>query len=127
MVFGSEAALVAAFARSVADRGIATEAGVALDAFVAGHEIALARASVRSNIGAADLLLVTSDGRWWLVEAKLARNAECDPHYLFGNQLARYADSIERLGLTGLHARLESYLYGRRTALQPPESLLADI
>jgi len=67
--------------------------------------------------------MVTDDGRWWLIEAKLVRNSESQPNFLFGNQLARYALAIEKLGVPKLHQRLASYLYGRRKALSPPESL----
>lgn len=122
-----EADLVRRFAFGLAEHGLEIAPGVRHLAFIAGHEVVLAGAGTHGNAGAADLLMVTEDGRWWIVEAKLARNSECQPNFLFGNQLARYATAMEALGLSGLHPRLESYLYGRRSVLRPPEALLERI
>ncbi len=113
-----EQELVERFAYGIAERGLAA-AGVRRRALIVGHEIALLGGSQRGNRGSADLLMVTDDGRWWLIEAKLARSAEAQPNFLFGNQLARYASSIEKLGVAKLHPRLESYLYGRPKSAVP--------
>lgn len=119
----SEGDLVTQFAQSVASVGLRLASGAHLDGFIAGSEIGLLGASQRGNTGAADLLMVTADGRWWLIEAKLAKNTECSPSFLFGNQLARYAQAMETLGVQRFHSRLESFVYGRRKGLQPPEYL----
>lgn len=122
--FALESDLVAAFAHAVARDGVRLRSGQVLQGVIIGHEVALVGASQLGNMGAADLLMVTEDGRLWLIEAKLASNAEVHPSFLFANQLTRYAASIEALGLKRLHARLEEYVYGRRSALQPPSTLL---
>jgi hypothetical protein len=115
--------LVRRFAESIANDGLSISTGRRLQAFIAGHEVGLSGASQLGNTGAADLLMVTEDARWWIVEAKLSRSGECHPSFIYGNQLARYAEALERLGVEGLHPRLEAYLFGRRKALRPPESL----
>lgn len=118
-----EADLVRGFAAGIGRNGLEVAPSVRIGAFIAGHEVSLAGASQLGNHGSADLLMVTADGRWWIVEAKLSHNGECQPSFVFGNQLARYAKSMETLGLGGLHPRLESYFYGRRSALRPPDVL----
>lgn len=122
-----EGDLVRAFADRLAVSGIQIEPDRKLQGLIVGCEIALRGASQMGNTGAADLLLVTEDGRWWLVEAKLARSAECRPNFLFGNQLARYAQALEEIGLEGLHPRLQEYLYARRKGLKPPKGLAGQL
>jgi hypothetical protein len=119
--------LVTNFGLGLATQGLSPGRDGLLRGFIVGMEVALVGASANGNMGAADLLMVTEDGRWWLIEAKLAASSESRPDYLFGNQLARYAQAIEDLGIRGLHSRLESYLYGRRRGLRPPETLLEQL
>lgn len=125
--YALERELVSAFADAIANSGLSIGGTEQLPAFIVAHELPLTGAGVKGSAGSADLLLVTADGRWWLIEAKLLRNNESNPVYAFGNQLGRYAAAVERLGLAGLHPYLNSYLYGRRAVLAPPKPLRAQL
>src|SRR5688572_26066569 len=103
-----EQELVQRFAYAIAERGLAVAPGAPRRGLIVGHEVALLGGSQRGNTGSADLPMVTDDGRWWVIEAKLARSSEAQPNFLFGNQLARYALAIEKLGVSKLHPRLAS-------------------
>lgn len=119
----TEADLVRSFGDAIANNGLTLANGRSLRAFVIGHEIALPQASPLGNNGAADILMVTEDGRLWLIEAKLASSSEIPAEFVFGNQLARYAASMERIGLSGIYSHLGSYFFSRRAVLRPPVHL----
>lgn len=90
---------------------------------VIGSEVHLPTASAAGGGGSADILAIDDHGELWLIEAKLSRNPQVNPWYLFGNQLSRYAHALTATGLTGLHVHLQHYAYGRRAGLRPPSSL----
>ena len=116
--------MVERFCQVFGEEGLMCATGTdPLPGFVVGAEVALEGAGPSGSNGAADLLAVTADGRWWLVEAKLSRNPESHPSQLFGSQLARYARSVEVMGVERLHSRLEGYLFGRRAGVAPPGRL----
>lgn len=122
-MFANESELVRVFADSLAKSGLQLTPSKRTAGFIVACELPLRGSGISGSMGSADLLVVTEDRRWWLIEAKLRRNPESDPAYLFGNQLARYAAAIECEGLSNLHPYLQSYFFGRKASLQPPATL----
>ncbi len=97
--------------------------GGKLDAIIIGHELTLPSAGAGGNAGSLDLLLLEPSGELWAIEAKLSRNAQSNPEYVFGNQLKRYAISMMETHFREHHRHIESFAFGHRVHLKPPEVL----
>lgn len=123
MAFADERDLIRAFGGLVAHFPTAALSPEARHLLVIGSEVHLEAGSTSGGAGSADLLAVDDRGELWLIEAKLQRNAQSNPWYLFGRQLSTYADALSRVGLAGIHSHLQDYAFGRRTSLAPPATL----
>ncbi len=119
----SETHLVQSFAAHLAHQVPRPEAGAELDAIIIGHELTLPNAGAGGNAGSLDLLLLEPSGELWAIEAKLSRNAQSNPEYVFGNQLKRYAISMMETHFREHHRHIESFAFGHRVHLKPPEVL----
>lgn len=121
--FPSETHLVQSFAAHLAHQLPRPNAGAELDAIIIGHELTLPSAGAGGNAGSLDLLLLEPSGDLWAIEAKLSRNAQSNPEYVFGNQLKRYAISMMETQFREHHRHFESFAFGHRVHLKPPEAL----
>lgn len=111
--FGS---LLHAFPRNALSPG-------ARELLILGNELRLPGGSTTGGHGSLDLLAVDDLGEVWLIEAKLRRNPQRNPWYLFGRQLTAYAEAVTRVGLQGIHRHLQEYAFGRRPRVTPPAAL----
>jgi len=121
--FADESALVFSFAAGIDRWPRSALRNGASRMLVIGNEVAVHGAGSGGSTGSIDILAVDDRGEVWLIEAKLARNTQSDPAYVFGNQLARYASGVMKMDVASIHRSLEEYLYGRRSVIKPPASL----
>ena len=122
MTFELEADLVRLFADSVHRFPIEALSPGATRLLIIGHETRLPEAGKGGGGGSVDLLAVDDRGELWVIEAKLSRNAECVPLYVFANQLLRYASALRQVEFSTLHGHLQDFAFGRR-GIRPPEYL----
>lgn len=123
MEFKNEADLVRAFGAAIDSWPTSTLVEGAGNIVIFAHELNLEGAGPNGNAGSADIVAVDDAGEIWVIEAKLRRNPQSNPYYVFGNQLARYANGLCHSSLTDLHRHIQDYAYGRRSVLTPPDNL----
>ena len=123
MSYVNEAQLVQAFANRMERQLAILDHGDELEGILIGHELTLPSAGAGGNAGSLDLLLLEPSGELWAIEAKLSRNSQSNPEYVFGNQLKRYAISMMETPFLKLHRYLESFAFGHRVLIKPAAPL----